>query len=469
MWYQLKIQGNHYNLLKNHLFPGDGKEAVAVLLCGRHETEHSSILLSHKLLLIPYEECERDKKYVRWKVDRLLPFFEEVEKRNFALVKIHSHPDGYPKFSELDDVSDAIFFPAAFSWGETKSVHASLIMLPDGKIFGRVFTQDKKTYPLDKISIAGDDILVWEHRQSIFHDAFAQRTIQAFGEETYAKLKQLKVAVIGCSGTGSPTIEQLARLGVGTIVLIDPDRIEEKNLNRILNARSIDVGSPKVTVLARVINQMGLETKTITYDANLYDSKEALYELISCDVLFGCVDSVDGRHLLAQLANFYLIPYFDMGVKLESDGKGGISNIVGSVHYIQPGCSTLLSRGLYNVEMLRSANIKRTDPTFYDALVEDKYIRGVAVDRPAVISVTMQISSMAINEFLNRLHRFKEDTSFHYARIMLDYCCSCIETKAENKFDQDQHATKWAGRGDCRPFLRMPELEIDRQKEEMTK
>ena len=42
-----------------------------------------------------------------------------------------------------------------------------------------------------------------------------------------------------------------------------------------------------------------------------------------CDVVFGCMDSIDGRHLLNKLATFYVIPYFDPSVKLEADGTGG--------------------------------------------------------------------------------------------------------------------------------------------------
>ena len=49
-------------------------------------------------------------------------------------------------------------------------------------------------------------------------------------------LGRLSVCVIGVSGTGSIVAEQLARLGFGEIILIDFDKIEERNLNRILNS-----------------------------------------------------------------------------------------------------------------------------------------------------------------------------------------------------------------------------------------
>ena len=64
-------------------------------------------------------------------------------------------------------------------------------------------------------------------------DAFTLRHAQAFGTGTTALLRNLSVAIVGCSGTGSIVAEQLARLGAGRLVLVDPDRVEEKNLNRI--------------------------------------------------------------------------------------------------------------------------------------------------------------------------------------------------------------------------------------------
>ena len=458
---QLRLQGRHYELLKEHLFPGDGKEAVAVILCGRHETPDRSILLSHQLLLIPHNECERHEEYVKWKTEKVIPFFEEVEKRNYALVKIHSHPTGYPKFSEIDDASDALFFDAAFSWSESDSIHASAVMLPNGTVFGRAFKRDLSNTPLKRISVAGNKLLIWDSDIEPFvTDSFSERTIQAFGEGTYAMLKKLKVGVIGCSGTGSPTVEQLKRYGVGKIVLVDPEPVEDKNLNRIIQARKGNVGEKKVDVLKRDIIETDLGTQVTTYDKNLFDSAEARNDLITCDILVGCVDSAEGRHVASALCNFYVMPYFDQGVRLIADGKGSVSAIVGSVNYIQPGMSSLLSRGLYTIKRLEAEGLRRTDPEAYKEQVKQKYIEGVDVDRPAVISVNMLISSIAMLEILNRLHDFKDDGPELYARIMVDYCGSCIENSAEASFDQDEGAAIWAGRGDVKPFLRMPDLGI---------
>lgn len=462
MQYQLRVSGKHFQKLQQHLFPGDGKEAVAVALCGRYEKNGLSVLLTHKIELIPHNECKRFEDYIQWKTEKIIPLIEIAEKQNMAILKIHSHPGGYPKFSQVDDTSDFEFFQSVFGWCDYDGVHGSAVMLPDGKIFGRVFTPDLKEFPFDKVSVAGDVIYIWNKSVKKVLDEFSLRTVQAFGEGTYAKLKEMKIGVVGCSGTGSPTIEQLVRLGVGSIVVIDPDKVEKKNLNRILNTTLADAvaSRTKVETLSAAIEKIGLGTKVIPFAANLFDSKEALHELITCDVIFGCVDSVDGRHLVSQLTNFYLIPYFDVGVRLDADGKGGIENIIASVHYIQPACSTLLSRGLYTEKRLFDDGLFRQDPEEFAKREKVGYVHNANVDRPAVISINMQISSMSVIELLNRIHQFKEDAPASYAKVMMDYCGGCIENVREEELTQDASSEKWAGRGDCKPFLRMSELSL---------
>ncbi|NVN97364.1 ThiF family adenylyltransferase [Candidatus Nomurabacteria bacterium] len=462
MQYQLRFSGKHFQTIQQHLFPGDGKEAVAVVLCGRFEKNGLSILLTHKVELIPHKECIRDNDKILWKTDRIIHLIETAEKHKMAILKIHSHPNSYPYFSKIDDVSDSELFKSVFGWCEYNGVHGSVIMLPDGIMFGRVFTPELKQFPINKISVAGDEISILGKTYEKTNDEFSLRTVQSFGEGTYTKLRDMTVGVIGCSGTGSPTIEQLVRLGVSTLVIVDPDRVEKKNLNRIINSTMANAvaGTYKVKMLSKSIKKIGLGTKIISFASNLFDNTEILNELIKCDVIFGCIDSVDGRHLLSQLTNFYLIPYFDIGVRLDADGKGGIKSISANVHYIQPGCSTLLSRGLYTEKRLFEDGLLRQDPEEFAKREKVGYVHNANVDRPAVISINMQISSMAVNEFLNRLHPFKEYSPGHYAKVMMDYCDGCIENAPEWSFVQDKNSDKWAGRGDCKPFLRMPELSV---------
>jgi hypothetical protein len=458
---QLRVSGFHYEVLKQHLLPIDGQEAVAVALCGRYRDSESEILLIHDLSLIPYDDCNsREPDLLQWSTVRIQHYFERIGKVDLALLKIHSHPGGYDKFSRTDDISDHEFFGSAFGWSISDKPHASAVMLPDGKIFGRFFFSDLHHEPIDKITIAGDTIQQFISLKKNSNADFALRTIQAFGELTYQILSEMTVGVVGCSGTGSPVIEQLVRLGIGKLVLVDPDIVERKNLNRILNTTNDDAqkGKPKVLALADAINKIGLGTKVDCRHVNLYDDIDTLKTLIKCDVVFGCMDSVDGRYLLNQLSSFYLLPYFDLGVKLEANGLGGINKICGSVHYLQPCKSSLITRGVYTTEDLRASSQYRKNPEEFENLRKNAYIKNVNVNNPAVISVNMQVASHAVNEFLNRIHPFKTEHPSSYAVSTIDITGGYIVNSDESDFERDVYLKKKSGRGDMIPFIEMPEL-----------
>src|SRR5262245_3442009 len=102
----LRIAGKSVISLKRHLFPGDGKEAVAIALCGRHAGRGADFLLVHEVHPIPYAECPvREPDRVTWLTDTLEPLLLKACKRSLAVVKVHSHPTGYPTFSPQDDKS----------------------------------------------------------------------------------------------------------------------------------------------------------------------------------------------------------------------------------------------------------------------------------------------------------------------------------------------------------------------------
>lgn len=462
MQYQFRVSGSIHKAIFDHLLPGDGKEAVGIILCGRLIRNDFCVLLAYQFHPIRYDQCERGGDFVHWKTELILPLLEKACAENLSVLKIHSHPGGYDQFSTIDDDSDSRLFPSVYGWMNDDQPHGSCIMLPDGEIFGRVFTQEAQSIPLAKIVLAGDEIKVWT-RES---DGYGGREIslrnrQTLGDKTATLLKSMRIGIVGASGTGSPTIEQLARLGIGELILCDPDTIELKNLNRILNTTLQDAESnqKKVDIIARAIKKIGFDTNVITHTVNLYDSKEALIDLASCDIVFGCMDSIDGRHLLNQLCTFYVIPYFDLGVKIEADGLGGIEQINAALHYLQPGGSSLLTRGCYSMAMLEAAGLKRKNPKEFELRLREKYIVNLPVDRPAVISINMQIASIAVNEFLDRIHRFKNSNPAARAITWVMITEDTILCEADGEPDRYLHGR--VGRGDMIPFLEMPELEIN--------
>lgn len=456
--YKLRLTQTQHDELRSHLLPGDDLEAVAVGLCGRRcgKDEHSLSL--RKIVPIPYDECKvRSRDRVTWSTKRLVPLLNEATQRDFAVIKIHSHPGGYPQFSQVDDESDSDVFGSVINWTDSQFPHCSAIMLPDGHMFGRVILPDGEFRPLDSILIPGDDIQLWHTPLTGNLPGHAERHAQLFGRETTRRLQELSIAVVGCSGTGSPLIEQLARLGVGKLVLVDPDCVEIRNLNRILNSKRVDayLHTPKVESLARAIAEMGFGTEVEIIRANLA-SKAVVEAVASCDVLFGCMDGVEGRHLLNRLASHYVLPYFDIGVKLEADGNGGINEACGAVHYIRPDGSTLLDRRVYILEQLQAEGLRRTDPDAYRAQVKAGYIHRVQEDRPAVISINMQMASIAVNELLARLHPYRLDSNAESAVVRVSFVQATeyreVESAASGMF------SKSIGRGDAEPPLGMPEL-----------
>ena len=459
----LRLTGTQYNRLREHLFPNDGCEAAAFAICGRRAGEMRHILAVREIIPIPYEDCPvRTPLRVTWNSKILIPILERAMKSDEAIVKFHSHRGDYPWFSETDDISDAELFSSVFGWTDSTYPHASSIMLPDGKMFGRVAKPNGEFEPLSLIAVAGDDIHFWHAENTPEKERaaeFALRHIQAFGDGTFNTLRQLSVAVVGCSGTGSPVIEQLARLGVGRLVIIDPDRVEMKNLNRIINATKADAERRelKVEMLARAVQAMGTGVEVVPIADTLFNP-EVVLTVAECDVVFGCMDSVEGRQLLNRLAVFYNLPYLDLGVSLDADGTGGIENASASIHYLQPDRSSLMSRGMFTPQDLYEESLRRTNPDEYKKQLEDKYIRGVPVDRPAVISLNMLAASTAVNEFLARIHHFREEGNARFASTIISLTQG--QTYYRKEGEACRNLSRHVGRGDVDPLLDATGLEI---------
>jgi ThiF family len=244
---------------------------------------------------------------------------------------------------------------------------------------------------------------------------------------------------------------------VGRLILVDPERVEEKNLNRILNATMDDAvaGRYKVHVAADAVNRMKLGTVVIPIPENIINPG-VVRIVAESDVVIGTMDGAEGRNLLNRLATFYCIPYFDVGVRLEADGCGGISQICGSVNYLQPGGSSLLSRKAITPEDIAAEGLRRTDPAAYVEQVKARYIKGVQEDRPAVVSVNMHYASLAVNELLARLHPYRDDWNEGFAW----FGSSLTQARFFQASDGEpcRSLSRHVGRGDVTPLLDMPAL-----------
>ena len=453
----LRLSGKQHEALRSHLFPGDDLESVALLLCGQHCSDNGTVLTVRELFLIPIAACTIRTPYrLTWDTDAIVPALLTAEAKNLSVVKIHSHPGGYSEFSECDDSADRDLFPSIYGWVDGDQPHGSAVMLPDGRIFGRTVSPERVFRPFDRVTVVGDDLRILEYGTiNGALDGFAARHAQAFGEGTTLLLQSLSIAVVGCSGTGSPIVEQLGRYGVKKLVLVDPDAVEDVNLNRISGSRTSDaaVRASKVEVQARVIQEMDLGTEVVCFQTDILDPT-VISAVADCDIVFGCMDSVDGRFFLNRLASVYHVAYFDVGVKLIADGAGGISHVCGSVNYLQPDGSSLMSRGVFSAEDLHAASLKRSDPDAYKQQVREKYIKGANETRPAVVSVNTLFSSLAVLEMLARLHPYRDDPNSGFALYGLSLNVPCLDQATDG--ERCLAVTRFCGHGEMVPLLGVP-------------
>jgi hypothetical protein len=418
--FKLRMTGRQHATLHNHLFPGDGKEAIAFALCGvgKVQEKEKDIIITaiHEIHPIPYDKCsEREEDRVTWSSEIVAMLLNKARKKGLVLLKIHSHPTGCNQFSEIDDISDISLFTRIEEWLEKDYSGMSAVMLPNGKIFARAFIEDTKIHSVDSVLIAGADIKQFHHSNNDSvkkedNEELYLRLQQTLGEGTTNILKRMTIGVVGASGTGSPLIEQLYRLGVGEIIIVDPDIVKQLNLGRIYNSTTDDALKmrKKVEVIKEAIERSGLPTQVTIYDKSLFN-KDVINGLAQCDIIFGCMDSVEGRDVLNKLSSAYCIPYFDLGCIIKADGKGNVDQIAGAVHYLQPDGSSLQTRHVYSSKKLTEESMKRVAPDQYQVEKKQGYIHGVDVDQPAVISLNTLMASLAMLDFKSRIHDIRLD------------------------------------------------------------
>ena len=137
------------------------------------------------------------------------------------------------------------------------------------------------------------------------------RQRRLFGDEGQRKLRAARVGIVGGGGIGSFVLLELAYLGIGKIVVVDADRLESSNRNRLVGAwRSHADGMCKVQILSELAKSIdsGIEVQSIPYSVEDDNAKRALAEV---DVVMGCVDDDGPRMLLNRLCCERGIPYID--------------------------------------------------------------------------------------------------------------------------------------------------------------
>lgn len=154
------------------------------------------------------------------------------------------------------------------------------------------------------------------------------RNIPALSEEECLTLRQKKLLLVGCGGLGGHILEQLARIGVGAIRVVDGDVFEETNLNRQLLSEVSILGSGKAKAAADRIRRVNPDVM-VESAAEFLTEENAAMLLHGCDAVLDALDNIPSRKILAAACAEAGIPYIygaisgwvaQAGVSMPGDG-----------------------------------------------------------------------------------------------------------------------------------------------------
>jgi len=165
-----------------------------------------------------------------------------------------------------------------------------------------------------------------------------QIMIRGLGEEGQEKLKQAKVIIAGSGGLGCPASMYLAAAGVGTIRIVDHDRVELSNLNRQVLHWDKDISRSKVDSAAEKLSQLNQGVKIEPMEETINEAN--ISQLVAgFDLIVDAMDNLPTRYLLNKAAIDKNIPFF----------HGAVYGFEGRAMTIIPGktaCLRCVYRGL---------------------------------------------------------------------------------------------------------------------------
>lgn len=133
------------------------------------------------------------------------------------------------------------------------------------------------------------------------------------GKEGQLKLKAAKVLLIGAGGLGSPQAIYLAAAGVGTIGIVDFDRVELSNIHRQILHTTADIGKSKVLSAQKNLASINPHVKTIAYQEK-FQAKNAARIIQGYDVVIDGTDNFPTRYLINDACVFAGKPFIFGGI-----------------------------------------------------------------------------------------------------------------------------------------------------------
>jgi molybdopterin/thiamine biosynthesis adenylyltransferase len=445
-----------YASLAAHLF-STSTEMAAYVLCRLSQTGSETRLLVREV--IPVEAANIISASGQRMQIRSRSFLRAMKRANVTkqcFVFVHSHPDNCPGHSSQDDNEEQKLFQTAHIRIESVPVHASIVFSLLDHPVGRVWLDDGRWEPIERVRVIGKrfrfyfPIASGEARVSPIYD----RQVRAFGEDFQHILRNLHIGVVGGGGTGSAVIEQLIRLGTGEISVFDGQGLADTNVTRVYGSRMVDVDLPKVKLMERLAADIGLGAVVHPYIGSITTRKNT-ERLKDCDVVFCCTDDQRGRSILTRFAMYYYVPVIDMGVRVDSE-DGAIRSVQGRVTVLVPGAACLFCRRRITAEGVAAEAKQAANPAEADELRRQGYIPELGHVAPAVIPFTTTIAASALTELAHRLTGFMgADRTATEILHLIDAGLLKTNSTLPNPECNICGTTQLWGRGDAKPLLDM--------------
>ena len=134
------------------------------------------------------------------------------------------------------------------------------------------------------------------------------RSAFVLGNDAIDRLREKKVILFGVGGVGSFCAEALARIGIGTICLVDPDNVSVSNINRQLIALHSTVGKNKAEVMKERIKDINPDAKVTALPLFYLPENADSLPLSDYDIIIDAIDTVPAKIELVVRANALNIP-----------------------------------------------------------------------------------------------------------------------------------------------------------------
>jgi hypothetical protein len=290
-------------------------------------------------------DLKRDSGIVEFDARYILRAQLTLADMRLGIGVIHSHPQDCSTFaSSLDDDMDD-YFSREFATYSNGRPYVSI----------RVSRTSEGQFRFNgEARVSGEQIPVTEwltvgvelQRETAEPCSTIENTASTTDERT-ARLRELigqragrlrssTVAVIGCSGLGSPAVHVLVRAGVRRFVLVDPEFFAPSNHERMHGSawRDLDAKPLKIEILRRLILDIEPSAEVTMIRGNVLD-EAVLDELLRCDLVLGCTDSQHSRAALGDYASHYLLSCIDAAVLMRAK-NGKLTEQVGELARYSP-------------------------------------------------------------------------------------------------------------------------------------